>query len=74
MREQQYTKISERAWEELAGQGMTPDEAVRYFSSELQPRTFGNVLKALMEKKHMRQDQLLDRLLLMRTKSEAKRS
>lgn len=67
MREQQYTKISERAWEKLAGQGMTPDEAISYFSSELRPRTFGNVLKALMEKKHMRQEQLLDRLLLMRT-------
>lgn len=67
MREQQYTKISERAWEKLAGQGMTPDEAIRYFSSELRPRTFGNVLKALMERKHMRQEQLLDRLLQMRT-------
>lgn len=67
MREQQYTKISERAWEKLAGQGMTPDEAIRYFSSELRPRTFGNVLKDLMEKKHVRQEQLLNRLLQMRT-------
>lgn len=67
MREQQYTKISESAWEKLAGQEMTPGEAVSYFSSNLQPRTFGDILRALMEKKGVGQEQLLDRLLLIRT-------
>lgn len=67
MREQQYTKLSECAWDQLARQEMTPGEAVLYFSSDLQPRTFGSVLRTLMEVKQVSQETLLERLLLIRS-------
>ena len=67
MREQPYTKISSNAWDRLIGQEMTPGEAVLYFSSNLQPRTFGSVLSALMKARQLNQETLLDRLLLIRS-------
>lgn len=67
MREQPYTKISESAWEKLIRQEMTPSEAVLYFSSNIQPRTFGSILKDLMEAKRVSQEILLERLLLVRS-------
>lgn len=66
MREQPYTKVSAGAWKQLIGHEMAPSEAVHYFSSDLRPRTFGDVLRALMEAKGVSPETVLEHLLLLR--------
>lgn len=66
MQEPKYTKLSECAVEQLTGQDITPGEAVRFFSSELQLRTFGDLINGLMAQKGVSQSALLERMYPLR--------
>lgn len=66
MQEPKYTKLSECAVEQLTGQDITPGEAVRCFSSELQLRTFGDLINGLMAQKGVSQSALLERMYPLR--------
>ena len=66
MEERKYTALSGRAWERIAGQDMSPSEAVRYFSQDLCPRTFGEVLSGLMARQGLDREALIGRLWALR--------
>lgn len=66
MREREYTSLSESAWEQIAAQDMTPSEAVRYFSTDFRPRTFGDVLSSAMRQVDLSREALVDRLCAFR--------
>lgn len=66
MEECKYTALSGRAWERIAGQDMSPSEAVRFFSQDLCPRTFGEVLARIMERQGVDREGLIDRLWALR--------
>ena len=66
METRKYTALSGRAWERIAGQDMSPSEAVRFFSQDLCPRTFGEVLARTMECRGVDREGLIDRLWALR--------
>lgn len=66
MEKRKYTALSGRAWERIAGQDMSPSEAVRFFSQDLCPRTFGEVLARTMECRGVDREGLIDRLWALR--------
>lgn len=66
MLEQKYTSLSERTWKQVAGQDMTPEEAIRYFSTEFCPRTFGDVLRESMRQTGVTREVLVERLSSLR--------
>lgn len=66
MEKRKYTALSGRAWGRIAGQDMSPSEAVRFFSQDLCPRTFGEVLARTMECQGMDREGLIDRLWALR--------
>ena len=66
MEERKYTALSGRAWERIVGQDLSPSEAVRFFSQDLCPRTFGEVLARTMECQGVDRVEMIDRLWALR--------
>lgn len=60
MNAQKYTNLSESAWKQISKQDMTPEDAIRYFSTKFQARTFGDVLGSAMLSKGFSREMLID--------------
>lgn len=63
---QQFTALSEQAWQGIAASGNRPADAVRFFSQRMVPRSFGDVLRAAMERQGMDERTLVGRLTDLR--------
>lgn len=66
MNEQKYTSLSEEAWKQIYKQDMTPEDAIQYFSTKFQARTFGDVLSSAMLSKGLSREMLTTRLYALR--------
>ena len=66
MQDQQFTALSQRAWEGIAESASRPGDAVRFFSERMAPRSFAETLRAFLRRQGIAESELPDRLAAVR--------